>query len=281
VERFTSFFELHIGFACQKGVQDKTGEFLARIQAQNSPDWNRSAVRSVHLTKPGCIDPHNVPGTLGWLVSRKIYQSSGSWAHTVDRVILPACDQALEQLNELGLTDARLEIEFPFACREACMIDSRLVRSSWSEDPMSVEPSKLAFPYGAQLDDVPKWEIHFLVEQIPGSRASQPLHVTEVASFLSRYGIEAEQTIEYQSQSMVTEGRTDFRLIATAYYESSANAIQEAERLFYTTSLCQDAAERGYNTRLILEHIVTCFRPKDTRTPALSVESQDEVNCAS
>lgn len=281
MESFTSFFELHIGFPRQEQAQDTVGEFLAKIRAQSSPDWSRSAVRSVHLTKPGCIDPHNVPGTLGWLVSRKIYQNSGSWEHTIERTILPACDHALEQLNRLGLTDARLEIEFPFACREACMVGDRLVRSSWSEDPMSIEPSKLAFPFGVQLDDVPQWEIHFLLEQIPGTHASRPFDVTEVAAYLSRYGIEAEQTIEYQSQSMVAEGRDDFRLIATAYYDSSAHTVQEAERLFHATTLCQDAADRGYNTRLILEHIVTCFQPKDTRAPGLSVESFDEVKCAS
>jgi hypothetical protein len=280
MERFTSFFELHIGFPRQSAAEDRTGEFLARVQAHNSPSWSRSAVRSVHLTKPGCIDPHNVPGTLGWLVSRKIYQDAGSWEHTIDRTILPACDHALEQLNGLGLTDARLEIEFPFACREACLVDNRLVRSSWSDDPILIEPRKLAFLHGVQLDDVPKWEIHFLLEPIPGASVSQPLHVSEVASFLSPYGIEAEQTIEYQSQSMLEEGRSDFRLIATAYYDSSASTTQEAERLFYASNLCQDAADRGYNTRLILEHIVTCFQPKDTRT-ALSAESLTEVGCAS
>lgn len=279
MERFTSFFELHIGFPNQ--AQDRVGEFLARVRATNSPEWNRSAVRAVHLTKPGCIDPHNVPGTLGWLVSRKIYQIDGSWDRTVDRIILPACDHALEQLSRFGLKDARLEIEFPFACREAKTIDGRLVRSSWSEDPMSIELGKLLFPYGVQLDDVPTWEIHFLLEQMPGARVSQPFQIKEVAPFLSGYGVEAEQTIEYQSQSMVAEGRTDFRLIATAYYNTSMITTQEAERLFYESALCQDAADRGYDTRLILEHIVTCIQPKNTRKVALSVESPNEVNCAS
>ena len=146
---------------------------------------------------------------------------------------------------------------------------------------MSIEPSKLAFPYGVQLDDVPQWEIHFLLEQIPGRQVSRPFQVTDVVPFLNRYGIEAEQTIEYQSQSMMTEGRSDFRLIGTAYYKTSANTTQEAERLLNSSDLCQDAADRGYNTRLILEHIVTCFRPKETRSSTPSVESLDEVNCAS
>jgi hypothetical protein len=279
MERFTSFFELHIGFPRQERADDTVGEFLRRIRSQNSADWSRSTVRSAHLT--GCIDPHNVPGTLGWLVSRKIYQDFGSWDDTVDRIILPACDHALEQLNRLGLTDARLEIEFPFACREARMVEDRLVRSSWSEDPMSIEPSKLAFPYGVQLDDVPQWEIHFLLEQIPGRQASRPFQVTDVVPFLSRYDIEAEQTIEYQSHSMVTEGRSDFRLIGTAYYKTPAHTTQEAERLFYSSDLCKDAEDRGYNTRLILEHIVTCFRPRDIGSITSSADSREEVNSLS
>jgi hypothetical protein len=215
------------------------------------------------------------------LVSRKIHQVSESWKTTVDRLVLPACDLALDELNRLGLEDARLEIEFPFACREAGMVDQRLRRSSWSEDPVTIESHRLRFQNGIRLKDVPQWEIHFLLEQLPGGHVPRPLQVDQVAAFLQPYGVDVEQTIEYQSQSMIEQGRSDFRLIATAYYTSSQQTTQEAERLFYSTALCQDAADRGYEVRLILEHIVTCVRPKHAAVAPAQIERPTEVNYAS
>src|SRR5437763_10772374 len=108
MEHFTNFFELHVGFSTALGEPLVT-DFATRMRQENA-DWTRSVVRSVHLTQPGCFDPHNVPGTLGWLVSRKIFQSTAGWKKTIDGAVLPAASRALEEMAALGATDARLEI---------------------------------------------------------------------------------------------------------------------------------------------------------------------------
>lgn len=265
MERHTNFFELHVGFA-HEGSGKAADDFLAQLIKMDSPDWSRSVVKSVHITKPGCMDPHNVPGTLGWLVSRKIFLSAGSWKSTVNRIVLPACEQALGLLSSRGVSNARLEIEFPFACFSASLIDGRLSRTAWAEDPVSIEADHLGFAYGTPLPEVPKWEIHFVLDLVPGFEDAKRLAVDQVAEFLQPYvlgphEIKVEQTIEYRSQSMEQEGRTGYRLIATAYYDDELQTQKEAERIFYNTDLCQDALRRGYTVRLIPEHIIACLRP--------------------
>lgn len=280
MEQFTSFFELHVGFPTGDSSQAAIAGFLAKLQDKNSPDWSRSVVHSVsaHLSQAGCLDPHNVPGTLGWLVSRKIFREDRTWDTTKERAVRPACDQALEQLSRLGIDDARLEIEFPFACYAATVEAGKLCRSSWAEDPISMKADHLSFPFGILLEDVPQWEIHFLLERIPDS-TSPEIPVEEVAEFLSPYGLDVEQTIEYRSAAMIESGRTDYRLIATAYFPDAATTVKEAERVFHKESLCQDAFARGYTVRLILEHIVACVRPITSQK--LTVGSVPvEVPCA-
>jgi len=279
MEHFTNFFELHVGFSTELG-ESLVADFVTRIQ-NGEPDWSRSFVRSVHVTRPGCFDPHNVPGTLGWLVSRKIFQSAVGWKKTVEEAVLPASSRAVEELSILGATDARLEIEFPFGCFATSVVDGKIFRSAWTNDPVFIPADCLSFSFGKRMSDTPEWEIHFLLEKLPDS--SQPeMGIEEVAGFLSHYGVDVEQTIEYQSAAMVESGRSDYRLIATAYFPDALATLKEGERLFYDSSLCQDALQRGYIVRLILEHIVTCLQPnsgvKDSGT--IIKENTSEVNCA-
>jgi CRISPR/Cas system CMR-associated protein Cmr1 (group 7 of RAMP superfamily) len=114
------------------------------------------------------------------------------------------------------------------------------------------------------MSDVPEWEIHFLFEKIPKSSAPD-MSVEEVSSFIARYGVDIEQTIEYRSAAMIGAARSDYRLIATSYFPDSTKTLKEAEHLFYDTKLCDDAYESGYTVRLILEHIVSCLQPNCDR----------------
>jgi hypothetical protein len=303
MELYTNFFELHVGFPddVADGEPALVDSFLDVMQRTNSPDWSRSTVRSMYPSGATCaLDPHNVPGTLGWLVSRKIFQAERSWEVTQEKLVLPACDHALEQLARLGARDARLEIEFPFACLASSSNDGRLSRSTWVVDPVSIEESRLRFPFGTVdervdpvpiaerrlsfvcgtlLEHVPRWEIHFLLERIGGAQTGGQLGVNEVGDFLSRYELNIEQTIEYRSAAMEASGRDDFRLIATAYFPTVEKTEGEAKRVFYKTSLCQDAMARGYNVRLILEHIISCVQPKLFNPEGLNTASPVEADC--
>jgi hypothetical protein len=262
MDHFTNFFELHVGFSTALGDPVVT-DFCERIR-RDSADWARSEVRSAHVTQAGCFDPHNVPGTLGWLVSRKVFQNPGGWSKTIDSVVLPAAAGALEALSDIGAEDARLEIEFPFGCFAATVPDNKIFRSAWTNDPVSISVEKINFPCGKRMSDVPEWEIHFLFEKIPKSSAPD-MSVEEVSSFIARYGVDIEQTIEYRSAAMIGAARSDYRLIATSYFPDSTKTLKEAEHLFYDTKLCDDAYESGYTVRLILEHIVSCLQPNCDR----------------
>jgi hypothetical protein len=279
MEHFTNFFELHVGFSTALGDSVVT-QFTTQM-CQKDRDWTRSVVRSVHLTQPGCFDPHNVPGTLGWLVSRKIFQSTSGWKKTIDDAVLQAANRALCELSELGAADARLEIEFPFGCFAATVVDGTIFRSAWTNDPVSIPTDKLVFHAGQPMNEVPQWEIHFLLERIPESAAA---HMTpqEISAFVARHGVDVEQTIEYRSAAMVEAGRIDYRLIATAYFPDAPTTLKEGERLFYHSGLCQEAFEHGYTVRLILEHIVTCLQPnpKGNRTTSATKTNCSEVSCA-
>lgn len=253
------FFELHVGFpeddASQKGMK-AFQEDMRRVSA----DWTHSEVAAVKVTRPGCIDPHNVPGTLSDLVSLQIRSDGRPWDSIVDDLVVPICEKALESLNRLGLEDVRLEIEYPFGyCSGAP--DRRGLGPLWLVDPpVSIADGKLRLKNGARLSDVPTWEIHFVVEKLVDGD-QRVLQIDDIPALLAKHGVHVEQTIQYRSESMRQRGEADHKFIATAYYETAELTEREAKRLLQGTALSDTFTERGYSVTLVLEHIVACFQP--------------------
>lgn len=259
MERYTNFFELHVGFPNDPASATASDTFIKRIAGRSS-GWQRSEVRSVHLTRPGCLDPHNVPGVLGVLASKKIFQEDLSWPGTIEATVMPDCSLALSTLSRVGAAGARLEVEFPFACFSTSVDGGSMLKSAWSVDPVTIEDWRLRFAFGERLKETPEWEIHFVIDKARGK--FEALTAQMVPDLLAGYGVEIEQTIEYQSQSMRDAGRSDYRLIGTSYYRTAMEAQKEAERLYNDGDLCRQLFDRGYSLKMICEHIVACFQPR-------------------
>ncbi len=259
MDRYTNFFELHVGFPNDAESSAAAVSFVKRISEQ-SKGWQQSDVRSVHLTRPGCLDPHNVPGVLGSLVSLKVFQEEFSWAETIESKVMPACSIALSTLSRVGASDARLEIEFPFGCFSTSLDGGSMLKSASSVDPVTIEDWRLRFAFGDRVKDAPEWEIHFVIDKARGTR--ETLTAQMVPEILAGHGVEIEQTIEYQSQSMRDAGRSDYRLIGTSYYPTAKKAQGDAERLYNDGRLSKQLFDRGYSLKMICEHIVGCFQSR-------------------
>lgn len=258
------YFELHVGFPDGEASQRGRQKFLETM-LQASSEWTHSEVEAVSLTRPGCIDPHNVPGTLTDLVSLQIQRRGRPWDVVIEEVVLPACEKALACLANLQLDDVRLEIEYPFGyCSGAP--DRRGLGPLWLVDPpVSIEAGKLELKNGSRLPDVPKWEIHFVVEKLTDD-ATIGLQIDDIQRLLAPFDVDIEQTIQYRSESMRQRGDRDCKFIGTAYYDTAALTEREAKRLLDGTRLRDAFAEHGYSITLILEHIVGCFQPSVSRS---------------
>jgi hypothetical protein len=254
-----SYFELHAGFPDDAVSRAGADQFLnenARL------GWTRSVVSAVFIKNPGCVDPHNVPGTLESLISRQVFRSDElSWPTTIRRFALPLVESALRDLGEAGATNARLEIECPFGWLAASedASGSELVERAVF-DPIRIPASELQFSSGVRMADVPEWEIHFVVEPRSIEHA-QPTTMQDVPPIIEQHGVDIEQTIQYRSQAMLAAGANHYKYISTAYYPDPEAVVSEARRLFDHSNLVEDFWSRGYRLTLILEHIVGCFQP--------------------
>ncbi len=272
-----SYFELHIGFP-DDPLSEAAADAFLREGTPTLNDWSRSQVRAVHTKGPGCIDPHNVPGTLGSLISQPVFVRQGPWpATTIQNVLVPVCEEALALLRRLGVSDARLEIECPFGWLSFRQEHGTTAQETIIRAPLTIPSEQLTFISGAALPNTPEWEIHFVVER-NGNASSPALQLDEVPKIVEAFGVDVEQTIEYRSQSMLRRGSQDYKFISTAYYSDAHHAESEAKRLFEGTSLCADFMNRGYSVSFIVEHIVGCFRPFDNAP--VNEGSQSEVTSA-
>lgn len=272
-----SYFELHAGFP-DDSVSALAAERFVQLSA-GGRSWTRSAVTSVHMKNPGCIDPHNVPGTLGSLVSCTILGSEqASWEAVIEQVVLPTSAAALENLSRLGARDARLEIECPFGWLSTQEEVARPTRGRSIFEPVRIPASLLQRLTGA-MPDVPQWEIHFVAEPRSGYTPNA-LSIETLPTLIEQCDVDVEQTIQYRSQAMRQSAATTSRYISTSYYPTPADVVAEANRIFDTTALSEELWSRGYRLTLILEHIIGCFQPTSTWTISDLSRSLDEVKSA-
>jgi hypothetical protein len=255
-EDMTNCFELHLGFPDDPASVAAAERLLAVLKAQK-PDWTCSDVLMV--SAKGCIDPHNVPGTLKVLISREIPLSELTEAGpSLERNVLRSAQETLNLMTTSAFTDARLEIEYPYGCFYLLAHPDRVVRNAILGDPLGIEDGLLHFKDAAPVKS-PRWEIHFVVEK--SVKGPNVLTIEDVAAKIGSHEVKVEQTISYRSQTMKDRGVEGSKFISTAYYDTSEEVEQAARRLFYDTDLCESFAERGYSVKLILEHIIGCFQP--------------------
>jgi hypothetical protein len=254
----TNCFELHLGFPDDPASIAAAERLLTALRAQK-PNWTCSDVLVV--SAKGCMDPHNVPGTLKLLISREIPLSElTEGGSSLERDVLTATQQVLNFMNTSEFTDARLEIEYPYGCFDLRRHSGKLIRNAVLGDPLGIDDSLLTFRGAAAVPGTPKWEIHFVVEKFD-PRSPDVLTIQEVASQIEQYQVDVEQTISYRSQTMKDRGIEGAKFISTSYYRTPQEVENIARHLFRETDLCESFAQHGYSIKLILEHIIACFRP--------------------
>jgi hypothetical protein len=258
-----SYFEIHVGFPDGAPYDQGFLEFASRL-GDDAAVWSVSDVTNVLLN--GCLDPHNVPGRLRWLVSTRIENHGGDWATVIAQQVLPACDRALTLLAQLNLPNTRVEVEYPYGC---CWTEGS-TRKRLIDPATLIAPKDLVFRHGEALEEVPQWEIHYVLEPGPTAKG---LTIDEVGPRIAKYGVDIEQTIEYRSQAMAKLGAHKF--IATSYYGSHEDTVQEAQRLFLRHSLSDEFKPYDFTLKLVLEHIVGCFRPVIQTPASQSIEVQN------
>lgn len=270
----TNCFELHIGLPDDAASVNAGRKLLAVLRDQHS-DWTCSDVFAV--SAKGCIDPHNVPGTLRLLISREgpvisrevpVWDQLTTVGSSVEAEVRGEAQRALDLMTTADFRDARLEIEYPYGCFHVTVDGNKVIRNAVLGDPVTIEDSNLRFRNATAVLNTPNWEIHFVVEKFTSAPATHSME--SVAGDIESYGVNVEQTIAYRSQSMKDRGSEDNKFISTAYYDTADDVEKAARHLFYRTDLCERFAKAGYSVKLVLEHIVGCFQPlvKDSRPQA-------------
>jgi hypothetical protein len=271
----TNCFEVHLGFPNDLASAAAARSALCALQALHS-DWTYSEVRAVHVKNPGCMDPHNVPGTLGALISREFPVWKGDNGRP-DQVLAEA-QMVLSKMATQDFANARLEIEYPFGCFSTQLdFAGQPVRMSVLGDSRSIAPSALTFRDAVPVAETPQWEIHFVVDRLH-EHPSSNLGIEQVPLIIEAYGVDIEQTIEYRSQAMSERGDTGYKFISTSYYGSRDQTEAAGRQLFYHTDLCSAFLQRGYSVKLILEHIVGCFRPMCESVKDVGVRNREIVH---
>jgi hypothetical protein len=255
-------YELHIGFPTHE--QEAARRLLDVLQNERK-GWGYSEVFNVH-SDPDLEDPHNVPGTLGYLVSRDF---PGKGEHA-DEDVLAEAQWVLSKISSLNIKDARLEIEFVFGvAKRSTGYGSDSTFLSW-ESPV-LPSSKLQFHHAERILETPNSEIHFVIERARNKSTPDTiagcLTSGKASQMLKAHGVNIQQTIEYRSQAMRETGISDNKLICTSYYDSPSLAEHEAQRLLNESSLSEEFAEQGYKVKLVLERILGCFKPSLGQQP--------------
>lgn len=256
-------FELHIGFP----VHEQAGarRLLDAFQ-QKQDDWSYSEVYDVH-SNPSIIDPHNVPGTLGCLISKDIQISKQQSA----KEVITEAQQAISTLISVDAADARMEIEYVFGYVQITADSQEQPDSAFCiEVPPSLPDEWLNLTNAERISETPNSEIHFVIDRpydisFPAAGIQPPvITIAEASQLIEQNAVKVEQTISYRSQSMRDADyldRKEKKLICTSYYGSPALAKADALRLIREGDLYTAFAERGYRIKLVLERILACFKP--------------------
>src|SRR5688572_20248588 len=99
-------FEIHIGFPNDESLS--TRKVLEYLKVEQI-GWVYSDVFNVD-SSPNMLDPHNVPGTLGCLVSKDFAFN----APEVTTRVLKDMQVILSMLSRMRIENARVELEFVF-----------------------------------------------------------------------------------------------------------------------------------------------------------------------
>ncbi|MCU1267555.1 MAG: hypothetical protein JWM21_3873 [Acidobacteria bacterium] len=249
-------FELHVGFP--ENSETAAKDFVAQLNKEEKEGWSCSEVDAVY-SESAEVDPHNVPGTLRYLISKSFSLRKDESDHD----LLVEAQWVISTLANMDIKDARLEIEsvFGYLTRRKKDGDGGASVSfseppRWSREDLQLQDGKFI--------DTPNSEIHFILEkdtERKGWETTPRISMQEAGRILSTYGVDVQQTIEYRSQKMIENRRTDQKLICTSYYDTPATARTIARRLFVSTRLSEDLQERGYTVRLVLERILGCYKP--------------------
>ncbi len=267
-----SRFELHVGFPTS--AEAAARDFLAVLRREGKKSWSCSDVLSVH-SEIEAVDPHNVPGTLKYLISQSF---PGREEVSADYVLSEA-EKVLSTLGKMDIEDARLEVEYVFGYRTR-VEDYAL---SGSTLPFSAPPewpaTRLNFRGGERIV-TPNSEIHFVIEKKSDESRGAPLSSNQAAQILSTYGVDVQQTIEYRSQAMTERGSEATKLICTSYQESPSQAEVEAERVFAQSGLFEELAKQDYALKLVSERILGCFKPVKELTAHLRTARESGIQHA-
>jgi hypothetical protein len=270
----SNYFELHIGFP----VNDESAAMtVLETMQKKRPGWVHPEVYNVeNKERQGWVhsevsdvrsyteelDPHNVPGILGYLVSLDFRSNSDQIAAEV----LAETRYVLSELSRLDIKNARLEIENVFGFLTVTFAeDGSAEPSARVFQTASLPENKLVFKGAERIPETPNSEIHFIIEKFRGShsQASQLPSITNdlAVEILTKYGIKVRQTIQYRSQAMRAAKRVDKKLIATSYYDSPQEAEKAAYELLDKHALFREFKTLGYRLRLVVERILGCFKP--------------------
>lgn len=235
----SGWLELHIGFVSGDEAHAlRIAETLRNTEA----GWTLSEVSEVHDHLQG-MDPHNVPGTLVFLLSRTYAVAEG------DR-LLSAAAKVLGLL--LDVPAARLEVEFAYG---EIAIDQP-TEMSYPTAPILSLPN---WPHADRIHATPEYEIHF----VASARRSAPLTVKELEDILSARGIQAAQTIRYRSERMKLGLERGRKLISTVYFKTSSDLIEAVKQIRQDRALLQALQEAAIELTLRPERIYGCYRPSE------------------
>jgi hypothetical protein len=268
-----SRFELHVGFPTS--AEAAAREFLAGLQRDRKTGWSCSDVLSVH-SQIEAVDPHNVPGTLKYLISQSFSDREDVSA---DDVLLEA-QEILSTLAKMDIQDARLEVEYVFGYRTHPENYAVSGRSLPFSAPPEWSAGKLNFQDGERIV-TPNSEIHFVIEKKSHESLAEPMSSDQASHILTTYGVDVQQTIEYRSQAMTRRGSDATKLICTSYHDSPSQAEDEAERIFGQKGLFEELATRDLALKLVLERILGCFKPVPDLAMSLSSTKESGVEYAS
>jgi hypothetical protein len=239
----SGWLELHIGFV---SGDEAHALRIAETLRNEEAGWTLSEVSEVHDHLHG-MDPHNVPGTLVFLLSRTYPVTDA------DRLLSAAA-------NVMGLLAdvpaARLEVEFAYG---EIKIDEP-TKMSYPTTPTLSLPT---WPNANRIRETPEYEIHF----VASARRSAPLTVKELEDILGSRGIQAAQTIRYRSERMKLGLERGRKLISTVYFPSNSELIDATEQIRHDRLLIQALLEASIELTLRPERIYGCYMPSE-RTPS-------------